>query len=174
MREIITICEAISSQPEMTQEPLFESVRSVLSYLRFNGEDVSEWDARNALDAVDHLRRGIHTVYRHMRLGPDAISALDVGASLGLYWSEKEEVPRENLMDDPNSGEWAVLTARVSAKSVNVAETAGARLLNRIETGWEDEAEIRLRRGALITLLAIRNDAGQALRPDLAGRAFIA
>ena len=83
-------------------------------------------------------------------------------------------MPRENLLDDPHSGDWVVLKAVVPSKSINLPETAGARLLNQIERNWEDESEVRLHRGAPLQLVSIHLDDGSPAREDLAGLSFVA
>lgn len=157
-----------------TVENLLESPRAVMQYLAFNGEDITALEAKKALAVVKHLQKGQHVLYRHMRLTPQVLQNLKAGSSLGIFWSETEKVPRENLLDDPHSGDWAVLKAVVPSKSINLPETAGARLLNQIERNWEDESEVRLHRGAPLQLVSIHLDDGSPAREDLAGLSFVA
>ncbi len=165
MRDLIQIVENASM--------LSESVAKVVNYLRFNGEDVDPRDAQAALNAVQFLKRSPTEIHRVMRLTDLALAQIQPGSALGIYWSTEQEIPKEHLFAD-STGEWYLFTAIVKPKSIDIAGTAGARLLNQIEKGWEDESEVRLLEGSPLLLQSIQDESGNHVREDLNNTPFIA
>lgn len=115
---------------EIISRPTTAQIQAVIDYLQFNGEEVERRDAESALVHVMPLLGGKTTIYRVMRLTTLQVENLKAGASLGLYWSASKDIPRDNLLADESEGEWFIFEAQVEGRSIDIIETAGARLLN--------------------------------------------